>query len=53
MFVDTEQPWNAFEDSGSHLPVDATTQGLQLHNIPSSDDQFLGLSVSEVGACML
>ncbi|XP_028761342.1 probable ADP-ribosylation factor GTPase-activating protein AGD14 [Neltuma alba] len=41
------QPWNAFEDSGSHLPVDTASQGLQLHNLPSSGDQFLSSKVSE------
>ncbi|XP_014513810.1 probable ADP-ribosylation factor GTPase-activating protein AGD14 [Vigna radiata var. radiata] len=41
------QPWNAFEDSGGHHPVDALSQGLQLHNFPSADNQILGLRESE------
>ncbi|XP_054801261.1 probable ADP-ribosylation factor GTPase-activating protein AGD14 [Prosopis cineraria] len=41
------QSWNAFEDPGSHLPVDAVNQGSLLHNLPSSDDQFLSSKVSE------
>ncbi|KAK7266969.1 hypothetical protein RIF29_19631 [Crotalaria pallida] len=43
------QPWNAFEDSGTHLPVNAFSQGLQLHNFPSADNQFLGSRASEFG----
>ncbi|PNX95527.1 ARF GTPase activator, partial [Trifolium pratense] len=38
------QPWNAFEDSGTHLPVDGNNQGLQLHNFPS---ESFGLNASE------
>ncbi|KAL2335144.1 hypothetical protein Fmac_016357 [Flemingia macrophylla] len=41
------QPWNAFEDSGGHHPVDALSQGLQLHNFPSTDNQILSLRESE------
>ncbi|KAK7380960.1 hypothetical protein VNO78_33479 [Psophocarpus tetragonolobus] len=37
------QPWNAFEDSGGHHPVDAISQGLQLQSFPSADNQVLGL----------
>ncbi|KAK2397265.1 hypothetical protein P8452_18299 [Trifolium repens] len=43
MATDT-QPWNAFEDSGTHLPVDGNSQGLQLHNFPS---ESFGLNASE------
>lgn len=46
MATDT-QPWNAFEDSGTHLPVDGNNQGLQSHNFSS---ESFGLSSSEVGA---
>lgn len=42
------QPWNAFEDSGGHHPVDSLSQGLQLHNFPSADNHILGLIESEV-----
>ncbi|CAK8533044.1 unnamed protein product [Lathyrus sativus] len=38
------QTWNAFEDSGTHFPVDDTSQGLNLHCFPP---QILGLSASE------
>lgn len=41
------QPWNAFEDSGGHHPVDALSQGLQFHNCPTADNQILGLRESE------
>ncbi|KAG5040068.1 hypothetical protein JHK82_012207 [Glycine max] len=41
------QPWNAFEDSGGHHPVDSLSQGLQLHNFPSADNHILGLRESE------
>ncbi|XP_061372514.1 probable ADP-ribosylation factor GTPase-activating protein AGD14 isoform X2 [Gastrolobium bilobum] len=44
----TEQPWNAFEDSGTAIPVDALNQGLQVHNLPSTDDQFLEIQASEL-----
>jgi hypothetical protein len=50
LYVVTEQPWNAFEDSGTHLPVDGNSQGLQLHNFPS---ESFGLNASEVGICLL
>ncbi|KAH1249775.1 putative ADP-ribosylation factor GTPase-activating protein AGD14 [Glycine max] len=40
-------PWNAFEDSGGHHPVDSLSQGLQLHNFPSADNHILGLRESE------
>ncbi|KAK7336336.1 hypothetical protein VNO77_16873 [Canavalia gladiata] len=40
-------PWNAFKDSGTSVPVDALNQGLQMHNPPSNDDQFLDLRTSE------
>lgn len=43
MATDT-QPWNAFEDSGTHLPVDGNNQGLQSHNFSS---ESFGLSSSE------
>ncbi|OIW12262.1 hypothetical protein TanjilG_06051 [Lupinus angustifolius] len=43
------QPWNAFESSGTHLPVDAFSKGLQLHTFPSADNQFLGSRASEFG----
>ncbi|KAJ1416735.1 ARFGAP/RecO-like zinc finger [Sesbania bispinosa] len=46
MATNTE-PWNAFEDSGNHLPVDTVSQGLQLPNFPSADDHSLGLRASE------
>ncbi|KAI9120275.1 hypothetical protein K1719_007308 [Acacia pycnantha] len=45
--AENAQPWNAFENSGSHLPVDAVNQELQLHNPPSNGDQFLSSKVSE------
>ena len=38
------QPWNAFEDPGTHLPVDGNSQALQLHNFQS---ESFGLSASE------
>ncbi|XP_057445708.1 probable ADP-ribosylation factor GTPase-activating protein AGD14 isoform X2 [Lotus japonicus] len=41
------QPWNAFEDSGTHLHVDSVSQELKLHNFPSADNQILGLRASE------
>ncbi|TKY46354.1 ADP-ribosylation factor GTPase-activating protein AGD14 [Spatholobus suberectus] len=41
------QPWNAFEDSSGHHPVDVLSQGLQLHNFPSADNQILGPRESE------
>ncbi|XP_027924282.1 probable ADP-ribosylation factor GTPase-activating protein AGD14 isoform X2 [Vigna unguiculata] len=44
---DFSSPWNAFEGSGGHHPVDALGQGLQLHNFPSADNQILGLRDSE------
>lgn len=44
MATDT-QPWNAFEDFGTHLPVDVNNQVLQSHNFPS---ESFGLSASEV-----
>ncbi|XP_027357659.1 probable ADP-ribosylation factor GTPase-activating protein AGD14 isoform X2 [Abrus precatorius] len=41
------QPWNAFEDSGGDLPVDAHSQELQMHNFPSADNRFWGLREAE------
>ncbi|KAI4348520.1 hypothetical protein L6164_009234 [Bauhinia variegata] len=38
------QPWNAFEDSGSQLPIEVLNQAL---NLPSADGQILGLRASE------
>ncbi|GAU31740.1 hypothetical protein TSUD_146270 [Trifolium subterraneum] len=43
MATDT-QPWNAFEDSGTHFPVDGNSQGSQLHNFQS---ESFGLNTSE------
>ncbi|KAE9612539.1 putative Arf GTPase activating protein [Lupinus albus] len=43
------EPWNAFESSGTHLPVDAFSEGLQLHKFPSTDNQFSVSRVSEFG----
>lgn len=53
LYFVTVQPWNAFEDSGTHLHVDSVSQELKLHNFPSADNQILGLRASEVGVSML
>ncbi|TKY62820.1 ADP-ribosylation factor GTPase-activating protein AGD14 [Spatholobus suberectus] len=37
------QPWNAFKDSATSVPVDALNQGLQMRDLPLTDDQFLDL----------
>lgn len=49
MYVDIEQPWNAFKDSATSVPMDALNQGLQMHDLPSTDDHFFDLRASEVG----
>ncbi|XP_027349901.1 probable ADP-ribosylation factor GTPase-activating protein AGD14 isoform X2 [Abrus precatorius] len=41
------QPWNAFKDSSTSVPVDVLNQGSEMHNLSSSDDQFLNLRASE------
>lgn len=53
LYVETEQPWNAFEDSVTPVPVDAQNEKLQSHNLQSTDDKFLDLSASEVGVYMV
>ncbi|KAI5443572.1 probable ADP-ribosylation factor GTPase-activating protein AGD14 [Lathyrus oleraceus] len=40
------QSWNAFEDSGTHFPVDGSSQGLNLHYFSS---EVSGLSASSEG----
>ena len=49
LYVDIEQPWNAFKYSATSVPVDALNQGLQMHDLPSTDDHFFDLRASEVG----
>ncbi|RYR53720.1 hypothetical protein Ahy_A06g028941 isoform A [Arachis hypogaea] len=41
------QPWSAFEDSVTPASADGLNQGLQLQNLPSTDDQCLDLRASE------
>ncbi|RYR04222.1 hypothetical protein Ahy_B06g083853 isoform C [Arachis hypogaea] len=41
------QPWSAFEDSVTPASADGLNQGLQLQNLPSTDDQYLDLRASE------
>ncbi|XP_025605550.1 probable ADP-ribosylation factor GTPase-activating protein AGD14 isoform X1 [Arachis hypogaea] len=43
----SEQPWSAFEDSVTPASADGLNQGLQLQNLPSTDDQCLDLRASE------
>ncbi|XP_016161930.1 probable ADP-ribosylation factor GTPase-activating protein AGD14 isoform X1 [Arachis ipaensis] len=43
----SEQPWSAFEDSVTPASADGLNQGLQLQNLPSTDDQYLDLRASE------
>ncbi|RZB47539.1 putative ADP-ribosylation factor GTPase-activating protein AGD14 isoform B [Glycine soja] len=43
----TGQPWNAFKYSATSVPVDALNQGLQMHDLPSTDDQFFDLRASK------
>ncbi|RDY04178.1 putative ADP-ribosylation factor GTPase-activating protein AGD14, partial [Mucuna pruriens] len=47
VMAENTQPWNAFEDSSGRHPVDALSQGLQLHNFLSADNQILGVRESE------
>ncbi|KAH1233694.1 hypothetical protein GmHk_09G026080 [Glycine max] len=43
----SSHPWNAFKDSATSVPMDALNQGLQMHDLPSTDDHFFDLRASE------
>ncbi|KAL5154635.1 putative ADP-ribosylation factor GTPase-activating protein AGD14 [Glycine soja] len=45
--VEIPAPWNAFKYSATSVPVDALNQGLQMHDLPSTDDQFFDLRASK------
>ena len=51
---DSEQVWNAFEDSIGNLPLNANVKGselqLETHNLSSTADQYLGFRDLEVCA---
>ncbi|KAH1256033.1 putative ADP-ribosylation factor GTPase-activating protein AGD14 [Glycine max] len=48
VMASNSQSWSAFKDPANSVPVDALiTQGSQMHDLPSTDDQFLDLRASE------